>query len=165
MSHWHTRTEHWLSIEQDEQSASEDDALTAVFTALPTIVPREDFVRRSVRAAWSARAHRQRTLAFAVIAASVLVAASLGAAPYVLAVGIVAIGGLTLVARLAAVAGGSLLGTPLTALGLIVEYAAWTVGFGAAIIALYETQTRFGSRRAAPVTQVAESSADQTAQS
>ena len=81
-----------------------------------------------------------------------------------LAIGIVAIGGLTLVARLAALAGGSLLGTPLSALGFMVEYAAWTVGFGSAIIALYETQTRFGSRRSAPVTQAAESSPDQTAQ-
>ena len=81
-----------------------------------------------------------------------------------LAIGIVAIGGLTVVARLAALAGSALLGGSLTALGFMVEYVAWTVGFGAAIMALYETQTRFGSHRSAPVTQAADSSPDQTSQ-
>ena len=61
--------------------------------------------------------------------------------------GIVAIGGLTLMAKLAAFAGGFLLGAPLTALGYIVEYVAWTVGFGATILALYETQRRVGTGR------------------
>jgi hypothetical protein len=61
--------------------------------------------------------------------------------------GIVAIGGLTLMAKLAAFAGGFLLGAPLTALGYVVEYVAWTVGFGATILALYETQRRVGTGR------------------
>jgi hypothetical protein len=69
------------------------------------------------------------------------------------ATGIVAIGGLTLMARLAAVVVGSWLGAPLTALGFIVEYAAWTVGFGSAVIALYEMQTGFRSHPAVPATQ------------
>jgi len=63
------------------------------------------------------------------------------------ALGIVAIGGLTLMAKLAAFAGGFLLGAPLTALGYIVEYVAWTVGFGATILVLYETQRRVGTGR------------------
>lgn len=63
------------------------------------------------------------------------------------AIGVVAIGLLTLVAKLAALAGGFLLGVPLTALGYFVEYVAWTIGFGAAILAWYETQTRFGPGR------------------
>lgn len=66
------------------------------------------------------------------------------------AIGVVAIGALTLVAKLAALAGGFLLGAPLTALGYLVEYVAWTIGFGAAILAWYETQTRFGPRTHAP---------------
>jgi hypothetical protein len=63
------------------------------------------------------------------------------------AIGVVAIGALTLVAKVAALAGGFLLGAPLAALGYVVEYVAWTVGFGATILAWYETQTRFGPGR------------------
>jgi hypothetical protein len=63
------------------------------------------------------------------------------------AIGIVAIGGLTLIAKLAGLAGGFLLGAPLTALGYFVEYVAWTIGFGATILAWYESQTRFGHRK------------------
>jgi hypothetical protein len=65
------------------------------------------------------------------------------------AIGVVAIGALTLIAKMAAVAGGFLIGAPLTALGYFVEYVAWTVGFGAAILAWYETQTRFGAGKRA----------------
>jgi hypothetical protein len=68
------------------------------------------------------------------------------------AIGIVAIGGLTLLAKLAGLVGGFLLGAPLSALGYFVEYVAWTVGFGATILAWYESQTRFGSRRGTTVT-------------
>ena len=50
------------------------------------------------------------------------------------AFGIVALAGLTLFAKLAGLLGGFLLGGPLVALGYFVEYAAWTVGFGAAIL-------------------------------
>ena len=63
--------------------------------------------------------------------------------------GIVAIGGLTILAKLAAFAGGFLLGAPLTVLGYIVEYVAWTVGFGATILVLHETQRRVGASRPA----------------
>lgn len=67
--------------------------------------------------------------------------------PYAsVALGVVAIAGLTLVARLAALAGGFLVGAPLAALGYFVEYVAWTIGLGAIILAWLETQSRFGSR-------------------
>ncbi|HEY6361712.1 MAG TPA: polymer-forming cytoskeletal protein [Vicinamibacterales bacterium] len=48
--------------------------------------------------------------------------------------GVLVIGGLTILARSAALLGGDLFGFPLAALGLCVEYAAWTIGFGAAIL-------------------------------
>jgi hypothetical protein len=55
--------------------------------------------------------------------------------PYlVVAVGLVVIAGLTLVGRLFAVAVGGF-GAPLYAVGYLIEYLAWTVGFGAAILA------------------------------
>jgi hypothetical protein len=60
-------------------------------------------------------------------------------------VGVVAIMGLTLVARLASLAVGSFVGAPVAVLGYAVEYVAWTVGFGATLLAW------FGSRRPAPV--------------
>jgi hypothetical protein len=68
------------------------------------------------------------------------------------AIGVVGIGALTLIAKLAALAGGFIIGAPLTALGYFVEYVAWTVGFGAAILAWYESQTRFGAGRRAAAT-------------
>lgn len=49
--------------------------------------------------------------------------------------GVVVIAAVTLIARSAAVAGGSLLTFPLSAAGYILEYTAWTLGFGAAILA------------------------------
>ena len=80
------------------------------------------------------------------------VASTLGwvqAGPYAaFAIGVVSIGAVTLVAKLGALAGGFLL-APLTAIGYFVEYVGWTVGFGAALLYWYETQTRFGSRRPA----------------
>ena len=48
-------------------------------------------------------------------------------------VGVVVITALTLLARSAAVAGGGFIGLPLVALGWMVEYAAWTIGLGAAL--------------------------------
>jgi hypothetical protein len=51
------------------------------------------------------------------------------------ALGVVVIAALTVLARSAALIGGGIFGLPLVALGLLVEYAAWTVGFGAAILA------------------------------
>jgi hypothetical protein len=69
-----------------------------------------------------------------------------GASRYLtVAVGVVAVGGLTLLAKLAALAGGDLFGVPLVVLGYFVEYVAWTVGFGAAVLAWYESQRLFGS--------------------
>ncbi|MBI3047098.1 MAG: polymer-forming cytoskeletal protein [Acidobacteria bacterium] len=70
------------------------------------------------------------------------------AGPYAaVVVGVVAIGAATLVAKLAGLAGGFLVGAPLAAVGYFIEYVAWTVGFGAALLYWYETQTRFGPRR------------------
>lgn len=57
------------------------------------------------------------------------------------ALGIVAIGGITLLAKLAGVVGGSLLSAPLTVAGYGVEYVAWTVGFGATLLALHDLET------------------------
>lgn len=67
------------------------------------------------------------------------------------AIGVVAIGAVTLGAKLVALGGGFVPGAPLTGLGYLVEYVAWTIGFGAAILYWYETQTRFGpGRHASP---------------
>ena len=50
------------------------------------------------------------------------------------ALGVIVIGALTVLARSAALIGGGFLGFPLAALGYFVEYVAWTIGFGAAIL-------------------------------
>lgn len=77
------------------------------------------------------------------------------------AMGVVTIGAVTLVAKLGALAGGFLL-APLTAIGYVVEYVAWTVGFGAALLYWYETQTRFGARGpAAPQVPATEASSSE----
>ena len=74
-----------------------------------------------------------------------------GRGPYAtVAIGVVAIGALTLVAKLAAVAGGFIVGAPLSAVGYLVEYVAWTIGFGAAILAWHESQPRFHRRGESP---------------
>ena len=65
--------------------------------------------------------------------------------------GIVALAGLTLFAKLAGLLGGFLLGGPLVALGYFVEYAAWTIGFGAAILVGADWQ-RERRARVSPVT-------------
>jgi hypothetical protein len=49
--------------------------------------------------------------------------------------GVVLIAALTIVARSAAIAGGAFFTWPLSATGYIVEYIAWTLGIGAAILA------------------------------
>lgn len=59
------------------------------------------------------------------------------------AIGVLAIGAVTLIAKLGALVGGFFL-APLTAIGYVLEYIAWTVGFGAALLYWYETQRRFG---------------------
>jgi hypothetical protein len=68
------------------------------------------------------------------------------------AIGVVAIGALTLLAKLAALGGGFVVGAPLAGLGYFVEFMAWTIGFGAAILYWYESQTRFGHHRPATAT-------------
>lgn len=71
--------------------------------------------------------------------------------PYAaMAIGVAAIGALTLLGKLAGLAGGFFLGAPLAGLGYFVEYVAWTVGFGAALLYWYEMQPRFGRRRPEP---------------
>ena len=50
------------------------------------------------------------------------------------ALGVLVIGGLTVLARSAALIGGGLFGFPLAAIGFAVEYVAWTIGFGAALL-------------------------------
>lgn len=63
------------------------------------------------------------------------------------AAGILALGTVTLLGKLAGLAGGFFLGAPLTGLGYVIEYIAWTVGFGAALLYWYEVQPGFGRRR------------------
>ena len=53
-----------------------------------------------------------------------------------LLLGVVTIAGLTLLARMVALVAGGILGWPLTAVGYVVEYAAWTLGLGAAILVI-----------------------------
>jgi hypothetical protein len=53
------------------------------------------------------------------------------------ALGVIVIAALTVLARSASLVGGGVFGFPLVAIGLLVEYAAWTVGFGAAILAWF----------------------------
>ncbi len=67
------------------------------------------------------------------------------------AFGVVALAGLTLFAKLAGLVGGVLLGGPLVALGYLVEYAAWTIGFGAAVLVGADWQ-RERRARVSPVT-------------
>ncbi len=49
-------------------------------------------------------------------------------------VGVAAIAAVTLLARTVALVAGGVLGWPLSAVGYLVEYVAWTLGFGAAIL-------------------------------
>lgn len=53
------------------------------------------------------------------------------------ALGTIALTAVTIVARLAALAGGFFFGAPLTGFGYLVEYVAWTVGLGAAVMVWY----------------------------
>jgi hypothetical protein len=59
-----------------------------------------------------------------------------GRGPYATVIlGVVTIALVTVIARSAAVAGGTFFSFPLTAVGYLVEYLAWTLGFGGAILA------------------------------
>jgi hypothetical protein len=51
--------------------------------------------------------------------------------------GVLAIALITLVARAAAIVGGGFFAFPVAFVGYVVEYLAWTLGFGAAILALH----------------------------
>lgn len=66
------------------------------------------------------------------------------------AIGVLAIGAMTLLAKIAALAGGFVIGAPLAGIGYFIEFVAWTMGLGAAILYWYENQTRFGGRKTAP---------------
>ena len=69
----------------------------------------------------------------------------------VVALGVLAITGVTLAARLGALVGGFLVGGPLGAVGYLIEYAAWTIGLGASILAWYSTrQPRVAAQTASP---------------
>jgi hypothetical protein len=60
--------------------------------------------------------------------------------PYlVVATGLIVIAGVTLIGRLFALAVGGF-GAPLYVAGYLIEYLAWTVGFGAAILAWLQTR-------------------------
>jgi hypothetical protein len=63
--------------------------------------------------------------------------------------GVLTIALVTIVARSAAVIGGSFLTFPLSAVGYLVEYSAWTLGFGAAILAWWRGR-RLGGAVAVP---------------
>ena len=74
-----------------------------------------------------------------------------GQNPYLaVAAGIVVIAAVTLVAKLVSMAGGFLVGMPFTFVGYLVEYLAWTVGFGAAILAWFNLRRRPASHPIAP---------------
>jgi len=79
--------------------------------------------------------------------------------PYAsVALGVLVVVGITLVARIIALAGGFVLGLtvagPLTAVGYLAEYAAWTVGIGAVILTWLGTRRR-GAPAAVGAAQVA----------
>lgn len=54
--------------------------------------------------------------------------------------GVIALAGLTLLGKLAGLAAGAMLGVPLVVAGYAVEYLAWTLGFGAAILVCVDWQ-------------------------
>ena len=67
--------------------------------------------------------------------------------PYVtVALGVAALAGITLMARIIGLAGGfvfgSVIAAPLAAIGFLVEYVAWTVGIGALILTWHNSRTR-----------------------
>ena len=64
-------------------------------------------------------------------------------------IGVVAIGVMTLLGKLAGLAIGFFVGVPLTGIGYLLEYVAWTVGFGAALLYWYEMQPGWVGRRRA----------------
>ena len=65
------------------------------------------------------------------------------------AIGVAGIGALTLLGKLAGLAGGFFLGAPLAGVGYVLEYVAWTAGFGAALLYFHQMQPGFLPRRQA----------------
>ena len=63
------------------------------------------------------------------------------------AIGVVAIGLMTLLGKLAGLAIGFFVALPLTGIGYLLEYVAWTMGFGAALLHWYEMQPGWVGRR------------------
>ena len=63
------------------------------------------------------------------------------------AIGVVAIGLMTLLGKLAGLAIGFFVALPLTGIGYLLEYVAWTVGFGAALLHWYEMQPGWVGRK------------------
>ena len=116
MAGWHSRTEHWLSSERLAQDATSDEAFAHVFAALPAIEPSEDFVRRTVQAAWQARAHQQRVTASVAIAASLLATVTAGVTAYGL-LGVASGWLLSAIAAVAASSTGLLLAAATTSIG------------------------------------------------
>lgn len=66
--------------------------------------------------------------------------------PYLaVAVGTVVIAAVTLFAKLVSMVGGFFVGIPFTFVGYVIEYLAWTMGFGAAILAWFNLRNRSAS--------------------
>jgi hypothetical protein len=71
--------------------------------------------------------------------------------PYLaVAAGAVVIAAVTLVAKLVSMAGGFFVGMPFAFVGYVIEYLAWTMGFGAAILAWVNLRRRPASHPMAP---------------
>jgi hypothetical protein len=103
MAGWHSRAELWLSSERLAQDAASDEAFAHVFAALPAIEPSEDFVRRTVQAAWRMRTRRRRATTFVAVAASLLATVTAGVTAY----GLLGVASGWLLSTIATVAAGS----------------------------------------------------------
>lgn len=82
MNRWRTQTENWLASEEHDDDAARDAAFAHVFAALPAVEVPGGFVQRAVDAAWLARARRRRTIAWAGVTASGLLAVLVGMTLY-----------------------------------------------------------------------------------
>jgi len=116
----------WLAAERDNDDAAADAAFARLLSQLPRVEANPDFAARTARAAWHVRARARLVTRLGRLT--------------VVALGVLAITGVTLAARLAALLGGFFVGAPLGAVGYLIEYAAWTVGLGASILAWYSTR-------------------------
>jgi hypothetical protein len=82
MDPWRAQTERWLSNEERQLDDAADRAFAEVFAGLPQVEPSNDFVLRTVEAAWMARARRRRTAVVVSLAACALVVAAVGTFTY-----------------------------------------------------------------------------------